>query len=518
MLFRSAREWASKRTSLSSGCRGGEGSACRTAYGTEWARMMVALQGMQGLGKPGISIWGTTMGSPADSSIWFPGYAEPRGQMGKSPVAKNKLSAENKTKQRLYRPTLPDAVLNGKDEFWGEGFCGQSLEQQFVHNAYPIEGKVRMFYRYGGSFMGTMSDTNKWVKMYQSSGLEFVVNQDIWHCSETRFADIVLPACTNLERNDIGEWAACGGYTTNSHISCNYRVIVREQKCIEPLGESKADYDIFTLIADRLRMKDLYTEGNTEDDWARLFFESSDIAKSISWEEFNKKGYYLVPTPDRYEPTPALRWFAEGRAVDTPDVNNPKRNTNKAHELGTYSGKLEFASQSLLKNMPHDAERPVVPHYIPSWEGHRSDRYDKYPLQIISPHPRFTFHTHYDNHASWLDEIPLHRVEKNGYFWWPVRINPVDATARNIGGGDIVELYNDRGSVLCLAQVTERVPAGILHSYGCSGKYDPLIPGHAGSTDKGGCVNLLTSSRLLSKYAPGMTPNSCLCELRKWDG
>jgi trimethylamine-N-oxide reductase (cytochrome c) len=51
-----AREWAARKTCLSSGCRGGEGSACRTAYGTEWARMMVLLQAMQGLGKPGISI------------------------------------------------------------------------------------------------------------------------------------------------------------------------------------------------------------------------------------------------------------------------------------------------------------------------------------------------------------------------------------------------------------------------------------------------------------------------------
>lgn len=55
-----------------------------------------------------------------------------------------------------------------------------------------------------------------------------------------------------------------------------------------PLGESKADYKIFTLLADRLGLKELYTEGNTEDDWAKLFFESFDIAKNISWEEFNR--------------------------------------------------------------------------------------------------------------------------------------------------------------------------------------------------------------------------------------
>jgi len=515
-----AREWAAKRTVLSCGSRGGEGSACRTEYGTEWARMMVALQAMQGLGKPGRSIWGLTMGAPADSNTWFPGYAEPRGQMGKSPVAKRKLSLENKTKQRLFRLTLPEAIMTGKEDFWGDGFCGQSLEQQFIHNTYPMPGhqRVRMFYRYGGSFMGTMTDTNKWVKMYQHESLEFVVNQDIWWQSETRFADIILPACTNFERDDIGEWANCGGYTTNAHIGNNYRVVVREMKCIEPLGESKSDYEIFRLISQRLGMEELYTEGNTEEDWCRLFFESSDIAKKISWEEFNKKGYYIIPVPDDYKPTYGLRWFAEGRPCDTPDTNNPKRGTDKAHELGTYTGKIEFVSESLKKHMPDDEERPIMPKFIRPSEGYKTERYKKYPLQMVAPHPRFSFHVEYDGLCSWIDKIPYHRIEKDGYRWWPVRINPEDAKARNIMGGDIVELYNDRGSVLCVAVVTERVPQGVVHTYGCSSRYDPLIPGKAGSTDRGGCVNLLTSSKLVSKHASGMTPNSCLIEIRKWEG
>jgi anaerobic selenocysteine-containing dehydrogenase len=79
-----AREWAAKRTILSGGSRGGEGGACRTAYGTEWARMMVLLQAMQGLGAPGRSIWGTTMGAPSDTTRWFPGYGEPEGRMSMS--------------------------------------------------------------------------------------------------------------------------------------------------------------------------------------------------------------------------------------------------------------------------------------------------------------------------------------------------------------------------------------------------------------------------------------------------
>ena len=101
--------------------------------------MMVLLQAMQGLGKPGISIWGTTMGAPS-SYKWFPGYAEPQGTIAKADIAKHKPALTNPTKQRLFRLNLPDAILDGQFSFRGEGFCGNSLEQQFVMQHYPIEG------------------------------------------------------------------------------------------------------------------------------------------------------------------------------------------------------------------------------------------------------------------------------------------------------------------------------------------------------------------------------------------
>ena len=208
-----ARDWASKRTVLSGGTRGGEGSACRQAYATELARMMILLQAMQGLGKPGVAIWGTTMGAPSNTTIFFPGYADPDSRMGMSRAADRKMATP--TKQRLYRITLPEAILNPPVEWDGEGFCGQSIEQQFTHYVYPMEGypEVKMFYRYGSSFIGTMVDTSKWVRMYQSPKLEFVVNQDCWWGGETGFADIILPACTNLEREDISEAWTSGGYS-----------------------------------------------------------------------------------------------------------------------------------------------------------------------------------------------------------------------------------------------------------------------------------------------------------------
>ena len=513
-----AREWAGKRTVLAAGARGGEGGACRAAYATEWARLMVLLQAMQGLGKPGISIWSTSMGAPMDTDCWFPGYGDAEGRIAHSRVAK--VRPENSVAQRLYRPIVPDAILAPPIAWLGEGFCNRSLEQQFTPFTYPMEGcsEVKLFYRYGGSFMGTMSDTSKWVRMYQSPKLEFVVNQDCWWSSETGFADVILPACTALERDDIAEWGEPGGQTRHAASGCNFRAVVRMQKCIEPLGESKSDYRIFSLLAARLGVEQEYTEGNSEIDWARKLFEISDVAKRISWEEFERKGYTIINAPEPYRSTPALRWFAEGRACDTPDPYNPKRLTDQADELGTVSGKIEFTSVSLAAKTPEDTERAVTPRFQPSWEGHQSALAAKYPLQLISPHPRFSFHTHYDRHARWLDSVPEHRIKKDGHAYWPARIHPEDARARGIAHQDIVKLYNDRGTVLCAAVVTEAIRPGCVHSAASSAHYDPIDPGNPRSPDRGGCVALLTSGRFMSKNVAGMAPNSCLIQIEKWNG
>jgi trimethylamine-N-oxide reductase (cytochrome c) len=158
-----------------------------------------------------------------------------------------------------------------------------------------------------------------------------------------------------------------------------------------------------------------------------------------------------------------------------------------------------------------------MPRYIPSWEGHTSELAKKYPLQLISPHPRFSFHTHHDISIHSLGNIPAHRMFKDGYPWQVIRIHPSDASARDIEEGDIIKMYNDRGAVLGIAQVTERMRPGVIHSYESSAKYDPLEPGKAGSVDRGGCVNLLTPSRMMSKNVPGMANNSCLIEISKWE-
>jgi len=302
----------------------------------------------------------------------------------------------------------------------------------------------------------------------------------------------------------------------------NHRLIVLEQKCIEPLGESKSDYEIFAKLAGKLGVGDIYTEGGlTELDWVKRIFHASDLPDRITWDEFAEKGYYLVPVGE-HQQTPALRWFAEGRKRDTPDWGPPPWDTVGGKGLQTQSGKIEFVSSSLKRFYESgdvvDEERPVMgPQYIESWEGHRTEALTAdYPLQLISPHPRFSFHTMGDGKDAWAADIEDHReLKDDGWYYWLIRLNSEDAAARGIGDGDLVRAYNDRGSVVLCARTTERVRPGTVHSSESCSDYSPT--GELGnSPDRAGCVNILTSKRFITPTSPGQACNTCLIEVEPW--
>ena len=515
-----ARRWASTKTMAGSGMRGGFGGVCRTAGGTDFARLIVCLLAMQGMGKPGRNMWTGTCGGPMNYNFWFGGYSDPLSSIANAPVADH--PAVNSVQQVLYRTNLPDAVLDGHYEWLGEGFCGGGLDFEFTRHVYPRPGcsEVHMFWRYGGSFMGTMLDTNKWVKMYKSPKLEFVVNQDIHLNPEGRMADVILPACTNLERVDIGEVgnSGNGGYCSHSQTGNSWQVIVYQDKAIEPLWDSRSDFWIFAQVAARLGWGEEFTEGRDEEGWVKRFYQFSDLPKHMSWEDFKKKGYYIPPVSykeenkdpktgliEKWDEYPGFQWFAEERPCNTPN----HKVFQEEGLLGTLSGKFEFVSESLLYWEPDDEIRTPIAQYKDSWEGHKSMSADKYPYQMISPHPRFDYHTHYQQHATWLWEIPQNRRIVNGNPYLVARINPKTAEAKGIKEGDIVALFNGRGTVLCSAHITRRVHPETIHAYTSSGIYNPVKYGEYMSVDKGGCVNVLTPGRLMGDYVPAMVPNSC---------
>lgn len=520
-----ARKWGNKRTYLAAGGKGTTfGGAGRSATGTQWARAMVCLMAMQGLGKPGVNFGNLQFGAPIDHNFYFPGYAEGgfSGDLEGSAVAVNlyqrlaQLVSMNSVAQKVSRLRIPEAIMEGKAECYPTD--PRSLERQFAKFGYPAPGcsPIRMMYKYGGSHFGTVMESNRLADAYRHESLEFVVNQSIWNEGEVQFADIILPACTNFERWDIGEWANCGGYSIHNEGQVNHRLIALQHKCIEPLGESKSDFQIFLDISKRLGLSSYFAEGRTELDWCKMIFEASDVSKKISWKEFRTKGYYVVTAEkdEKLRPPTSFKWYAEGRRKDVPEpIPFPSEYREEyLHGLQTQTGKIEFEAQS-LKKFGKDPERPPINKYIPAWEGRSTTGlYKKYPLQMVSPHPRYSFHTHQDGKDSFINDVHEHRVWIDGWYYWICRINSKDAEARGIRHHDLVRLHNDRGGVICAAYVTDRLQPGVVHAYESCAIYAPTgKPGH--SDDIGGCVNVLTSKRTQTEFTTASAPNSCLIEV-----
>ncbi|MGO9126887.1 MAG: molybdopterin-dependent oxidoreductase [Terriglobales bacterium] len=527
-----ARAWAKKKTYLGAGGLGnGWGGACRTATGSQWARSMILMMAMQGWGKPGRNFGNMQFATPLDGSFYFPGYAEGgiSGELAFTAAAINNYQkmphvlTMNPVKQMIPRQRLPEAIVEGHSK--GYAWDGTSMEGQFTPFEYPLPGypRVHMIYRYGSTSFGTICESTRFLDYYRHPSVETVVNQSIWFEGDARFADIILPACTSFERWDISELANCSGYIHHNQFQVNHRLITLQHKCIEPLGESKSDYQIFLDILTRLGLGAMFSEGCSELDWCKRIFESADVAGHVSWKEFAKKGYFVVPAPPENLRDPvAYRWYVEGRQKDTPEPNPLPSQFNEQFGMGleTQTGKIEFVSSSLRRlNINHpNEERPALNRYIPSWEGPNTKKLsEKYPLQMISTHPRYSFHTQGDAKDSTINDVFDHRVLIDGYYYWVMRINPADAERRGITHQDVIKAYNDRGAVLFAADVSALVPEGQLKTFESSADLDLIDDGEQW-IDRSGNANLITPRRPQVKDTEGMANNSCLVQVEKWAG
>ena len=525
-----AREWGTKKTYLGAGSWGvGVGGACRGPTGMQWARMMTILGAMQGYGRPGSNFGNLQFGAPLDFSFYFPGYGEGSfsGDLAYSANAANNyqrmphIVTMSSVRQVIPRMWLPEAIMQGKA--LGYATDVGSVQGQFFPVGYPSPGHVpvQMLYRYGSQIFGTMVGGNRWARMYQHENLKFVVNQSVWKEGETSFADVILPACTVFEKWDIGEWYNVGaGYVHHMYSMNNHRVISMQHKCIEPLGESKSDYDIFLAITERLGLGAVYSEGGTTElDWCKRVFDSSDLAKHISWRQFLKKGYFVVPAESEGGRAPvANRWFYEGRKKDTPEPYPLPSDYvgDYLNGIQTPSGKFEFVA-STLKRID-DPDRPPLNRYMPTYEDpSREPELAGLPLKLLTGHTRYAFHVMGDDESSSVWDIREHRIKKDGHYYLVARIHPQDAAARGIADGDLIRLWNRRASVVCAAQVTARMQPGTVAAYAGSAQYKPVgEPGR--STDIGGCVNMLNTHKPIASKAHGMRPNTTLIEVEKWTG
>jgi molybdopterin guanine dinucleotide-containing S/N-oxide reductase-like protein len=502
-----ARAWASRRTSI---LHGNGGPGIRGPYATENGRLEVLLLGMQGLGKPGahqikMIEWGLfyhQMGTPMPDGLMFPnlnaantGSMVPRVRAIK--VQKGEISPSRPgnifPRQFIPKDLIHEAILNPPISWYGTTALWSPVEDQFTRYTYPAEGcsEIHMIWTDTPCWITCWNDSNSYIRALRSPKIEFLLAQHMWLENDCLFADIILPVNTKLEEDDIGADIVNG----------QFRVILREKKCIEPVGESKSDYEIVCMIAQKLGMLEKYTGGKSVEELIKLGFETSGVQKFTSYKEFEKKGYYVIPTAPGWERHPAgLRKFH-----DDPG-NNP---------LKTPSGKIEFYAQNLAKYFPDDEERPPVPHWIEKGKSHdeslTSARSGKYPLLLMSNHGRWRVHAQCDD-IDWTREVPTCKVRGwDGYMYEPLWINPRDATSRGIKSGDIIKVYNERGAVLGGACVNERImPGAVYMDHGA--RYDPIVPGEL---DRGGAINTITPHNTTSKNATGMVVSGFLVEVER---
>jgi trimethylamine-N-oxide reductase (cytochrome c) len=329
----------------------------------------------------------------------------------------------------------------------------------------------------------------------RSPQVECIVAQHPWLENDTVFSDIILPVNTHMEVDDIVTNVRQGGQWAN---------VMLCDKAIEPIGESKSDYECVLEISKKLGYEKQVGEGGTTEEMQQKVFSYMGLERMISWEEFRKKGYYLYQTaPDWENDIPGWRKFA-----DDP-VKSP---------LGTPSKKLEFYSERLAKNFPDDKERPPNPKWIEKCEMHderlSSPRAKDYPLLLMSNHGRWRVHAQCDD-ISWTREAPTMKVlGSDGYKYEPIWIHTSEAAKRGIKHGDIIKVFNERGIVLGGAYVTERLRPGVAYIDHGS-RSDPII---VGKVDRGGAINTIAPTGTSSKNAVGQATSGYLVEVGKVTG
>jgi len=400
-------------------------------------------------------------------------YASGGSPVADAPVLDGISAGDNPVKVAIPQAhALSDLLLNP----------GKTIDYNGEKITYP---DTKLVYWAGGNPFSHQMDRNRQIKAWQR--VETTIVHDMFWTSSAKFADIVLPVTTTLERNDIDNLSE---YTN--------QFIVAMHKIVEPLYEARSDFEIFADISNRLGFGDKFTEGKDEMGWIKSFYESvlkQAEAKKFSLPDFDtfwKQGYAVFPIPES-----AKHYVRYGDFRQDPDVN----------PLGTPSGKIEIYSKTIEKFKYDDC--PPHPTWLEPAEWLGSKKVSKYPLHLVSPHSKYRLHSQLDN--TWIRQ--WYEVNEREPIW----INPQDAKKKNLKTGDIVRVYNDRGQLLAGAFITDRIRPGVVAVHE-GAWYDPDKPGKAGALCKHGNVNTVTIDKGTSKLAQGNVANTVLVEIEKYTG
>ena len=299
----------------------------------------------------------------------------------------------------------------------------------------------------GSDWFNQLTNINKEIQAIEK--LELVVCMDSTITPSGLYADILLPVATHFERHD----AALPWYKGHYYI--------HRPKVIEPMGESKTDFQIFTELAYRIGHKTgigdyfgksynpkadrsyFLNDDAVDEAYLREWWEGKVMAHqgvAMSWEDFKRHGVYKF-------------------ILDKPHVAFRDQIENGA-PFQTPSGKIEILCSELAniadwKKTKYGYHIPSIPKWIEPWESLNSPKTKDFPFHLISPHPRWRTHSIFNN-IGWLRET----------FEQEVTINASDAKKLGIKTGDTVEVFNDRGKCVVPAYVTERCRPGVAVLHG----------------------------------------------------
>ncbi|MEW5870679.1 MAG: DMSO/selenate family reductase complex A subunit [Chloroflexota bacterium] len=360
-----------------------------------------------------------------------------------------------------------EAVLRGEEMTAADGVIGAEKLGQNIKLIYAVASNA---------LINQHADINRTARILQDESLvEFIAVQDNFLTPTGRFADLLLPACTQFET-----WGVEDGWKYGDEV-------ILMPKLVEPPGECKSDYRMCAEIAGRLGIGELYTQGRNERQW-------------VAWilERYRERRFPGLPSLEAFE---AANIGVYAHEVEQPAVALADFRANpQAHPLNTPSGKIEIFSKA-LDDMQRPEEIPAVPKYIQEWESPFGPEAEKYPLQAIGHHYMGRVHSTHDNN-DWLQEAFPQRIF----------INPLDAQARRIQDGDLVRVYNERGATILPCRVTARIMPGVVDIP--QGAW--WTPDEAG-VDRRGSVNVLTSARW-TPLAFGTAQHTAMVEVERVNG
>ena len=355
---------------------------------------------------------------------------------------------------------------------------GEAFDYDGQHLTYP---DIRLVYWAGGNPFHHHQDLNRLRRAFARP--DTVIVQDSAWTASARHADIVLPATVTLEREDIG--AADGD-----------PMLVAMHRAVGPYEEARDDHAIFAGLAGRLGFAEAFTEGRSAREWLEQIYEPTRRAlaeKGVNapdFKEFWEDGELVLPT----------------RGWDGGIVRAFRRDPIAA-KLPTPSGRVEIASATIAGFGYADC--PGHPAWLAPVDGAGSDAARRFPLFLVANQPATRLHSQLDFGDTSLNS----KIEGRE----PVRIRPEDAAARGIKAGDIVRLYNERGSCLAGAVLSEALRPGVVQ-LSTGAWYDPDDP----AAEKPLCVhgnpNVLTRDAGTSRLAQGCTGQLTLIEIERFVG